>query len=154
MFKCSLVWLPFKTWNSDNLSCFNFKKRKGEMEQKQRASPASRPEPSAHRGVLWGTISDRENQKKAKQMGSERWTRVYRLQQAWHHFSPLREPSTTVLMNVKWRGPPLMLRSASGRWQALGLHKTTVNLAAAVALTQERGARSRLFDKAQRWSSC
>lgn len=47
-----------------------------------------------------------------------------------------------------------MLRSASGRWQAWGLHKTTVNLAAAVALTQERGARSRLFDKAQRWSSC
>lgn len=74
------------------------------MEQKQRASPASRPEPSAHRGVLWGTVSDRENQKKAKQMGSERWTRVYRLQQAWHPFSTLREPSTTVLMNVKWRG--------------------------------------------------
>lgn len=26
-FKCSFIWLPFKTWNSDSLCCFNSKKQ-------------------------------------------------------------------------------------------------------------------------------
>lgn len=80
--KCSFIWLPFKTWNSDNLHCFNYciktnYKGKGRVKTKKRQNPANRPELHAHRGVLWGTNSDserhREKQKKAKRMGSKRW---------------------------------------------------------------------------------
>lgn len=81
-FKCSFIHLPFKTWNTDNLHCFNLKKNKVQRKKarvKTKKNPAKRPELDAHRGVLWGIIWDgerhRERQKKAKRMGSERWPR-------------------------------------------------------------------------------
>lgn len=84
----------------------NFKDKK---RPRQRPNPANRPEPGAHRGVLWGAISDREwhgdKRKKAKRMGSARWPRVYRLRQAWRSFPALwGSPALPFLMNVNEDG--------------------------------------------------
>lgn len=74
--KRSFVWLSFTAWNRDNLRRFNYQNYLQRQRSKEQSEdPASRAELGAHRGVLWGTISDGERQKKAKRMGSERWPR-------------------------------------------------------------------------------